>query len=155
MVSLSDGSWFRFNAKAKFAAASSYAIVLLAPAIVSMSMYYSYKEDTARKLDVAIMQPNIDPYHKFQALTQDQQNAILQGQMESVLKNRNAGDTGMLLILAPETFTGGVVTNDVGRSRTYRRFRSYLSDYQDINLLFGASSYSYLLRRFITSPSWS
>ena len=144
MVSLSDGSWYRFNAKANSAAASSYAIVLLAPAIVSMSMYYSYKEDTARKLDVAIMQPNIDPYHKFQALTQDEQNAILQGQMESVLKNRNAGDTSMLLILAPETFTGGVVTNDVGRSRTYRRFRSYLSDHQDVNLLFGASSYSYL-----------
>lgn len=142
MVFLSDGSWFRFNAKARFASAASALMILFAPAIVSMSMYYSPAQQEGDTLKVVALQPNIDPYHKFQALSQSQQNVILLEQLKSALAGRT--DTSALLAVAPETFTNDIVTGDYERSMTYRRFREFLKQYHNVNLLFGASSYSYI-----------
>lgn len=142
MVFLSDGSWFRFNAKARFASASAAFLILFAPAIVSMSMYYSPAQQEGDTLKVVALQPNIDPYHKFQALSQSQQNVILLEQLKTALAGRK--DTSALLAVAPETFTNDIVTGDYERSMTYRRFREFLKQYHNVNLLFGASSYSYI-----------
>ena len=142
MVALSDGSWFRFNAKAKLAAAGGYLAILFVPMFLSMRMYNSYTE-MSDPLDVVILQPNIDPYNKFQALSQDQQNVILLDQLGSVAADR--GDSSqMLLAVAPETFTNDIVVGDYESSRTWRRFRQFLSGYDGLNLLFGASSRSYI-----------
>ena len=142
MVALSDGSWFRFNAKAKLAAAGGYLAILFVPMFLSMRMYNSYTE-MPDPLDVVILQPNIDPYNKFQALSQDQQNVILLDQLGSVAADR--GDSSqMLLAVAPETFTNDIVVGDYESSRTWRRFRQFLSGYDGLNLLFGASSRSYI-----------
>lgn len=142
MVFLSDGSWFRFNAKARFASAAAALLILFAPAIVSMSMYYSPAQQEGDTLKVVALQPNIDPYHKFQALSQSQQNVILLEQLKTALAGRK--DTSALLAVAPETFTNDIVTGDYERSMTYRRFREFLKNYHNVNLLFGASSYSYI-----------
>lgn len=153
MVSLSNGAWaFRYNAKAKIALVSSCIIVIAAPFIVSKVMFDRY-EEKQDPMEVLIVQPNIDPYNKFQAMTQDQQNAIFQDMatkamadrlvpQEDSLKYKEYLDKPMLLI-APETFTGDIVTNDLNRSRTYRRFVDFLKDYPGVDLLFGASSYTY------------
>lgn len=142
MVFLSDESWFRFNAKARFASAAAALLILFAPAIVSMSMYYSPAQQEGATLKVVALQPNIDPYHKFQALSQSQQNVILLEQLKTALAGRK--DTSALLAVAPETFTNDIVTCDYERSMTYRRFRDFLKNYHNVNLLFGASSYSYI-----------
>ena len=141
MVAFSDGSWLRFNMKAKIAALAATAILIVAPFVLSAVIYSSY-EEKENPLDVVILQPNIDPYHKFQALSQSQQNAILESQMKSALKGR--ADSSVLLVLAPETFTGDVVVGDFGSSRTRNRFVSFLKDYPGVNLLFGASSHTYI-----------
>lgn len=142
MVFLSDGSWFQFNDKARFASAASALLILFAPAIVSMSMYYSPARQKGATLKVVALQPNIDPYHKFQALSQSQQNVILLEQLKTALAGRK--DTSALLAVAPETFTNDIVTGDYERSMTYRRFHDFLKNYHNVNLLFGASSYSYI-----------
>lgn len=142
MVFLSDGSWFRFNAKARFASAAAVLLIFFAPAIVSMSMYYSPARQEGDTLKVVALQPNIDPYHKFQALSQSQQNVILLEQLKNALAGRT--DTSALLAVAPETFTNDIVTGDYERSMTYRRFCEFLKNYHNVNLLFGASSYSYI-----------
>lgn len=142
MVFLSDGSWFRFNAKARFASAASALLIIFAPAIVSMSMYYNPAQHEDDTLKVVALQPNIDPYQKFQALSQSQQNVILLEQLETALAGRT--DTSALLAVAPETFTNDIVTGDYERSMTYRRFREFLKQYHNVNLLFGASSHSYI-----------
>lgn len=141
MVAFSDGSWLRFNVKAKIAALAGTAILIVAPFVLSAVIYCSY-EEKENPLDVVMLQPNIDPYHKFQALSQSQQNAILESQMKSALKGR--ADSSVLLVLAPETFTGDVVVGDFGSSRTRNRFVSFLKDYPGVNLLFGASSHTYI-----------
>ena len=147
LVSLSDGRIIVWNWKAKTAALGGYAILLTCPVIVSAIIGKEYKDsmESKEELPVLIVQPNIDPYNKFQAMTQDQQNALLEGQMASALKGRKADSTaGPLLVLAPETFTSDIICGDYPRSRTWRRFTSFLRDYPGVNLIFGASSYDYI-----------
>ena len=147
MVSLSDGSWSYMNIKAKAGSLIGILLLFILPPVVSSVISPKYEDamDTDDKLDVLIVQPNIDPYNKFQAMTQDQQNAILEDLIERNLKDRKADScTTPMLVLAPETFTGDVICGDYPRSRTWRRFTSFLKDYPGVNMLFGASTYEYI-----------
>ncbi len=145
LVSLSDGSWFSWNRKARSAAAIGLAGVLSVPFIISPAIGKKYDMEAKEQLPVVIVQPNIDPYNKFQALSQDEQNSILLEQVSDALEYRR-GDSlaAPLLILAPETFTGGVIVGQYERSLTWRRFTAFLKDYPGVSMLFGASSYDYI-----------
>ena len=148
MSSLSDGSWYSFNNKAKTAALAGFALLLLAPLSISPFIGKKYKDAMAEgeQLPVLIVQPNIDPYNKFRAMSQDQQNLLLQDQIEKSLKERKADSTAApLLIVAPETFTSDIIVGQFERSRTWKRFTSFLAEYPNINMLFGASSYEYTI----------
>lgn len=154
LVSISDGRIFDWNIKAKTAAAIGYLGLLLFPLAVSPMIGNKYENAMAEgeQLPVLIVQPNIDPYNKFQALTQEQQNAILEGQIKESIKGReNDSTAGPLLIVTPETFTSDIITGQYDRSRTWRRFTSLLSNYPDVNMIFGASSYDYIVSE--NSPS--
>lgn len=145
MVALSDGRWSRFNWKAKTAALTGCAAVIVVPFIVSKLIYdgYTQKSDP---VEVLIVQPDIDPYNKFEAMTQQQQNSVFLEMAGAALQDRK-GDTSSvtpLLVLAPETFTGDVVTNNLYSSRTLRSFDTFLGDYPGASILFGASSYTYI-----------
>lgn len=146
LVSLSDGSWQRFNMKAKAAAAAGYILLLSLPLTASCLIGKEYRNamDSAENVDVLIIQPNIDPYNKFEAMTQQQQNAILLSMAERELTDRKNDSTAApLLILTPETFTRDIICGEYSRSRTWRRFVSFLKDYPGTSMLFGASSYEY------------
>ena len=147
MTYVSDGRWWNLNPKAKTAAVTGYITILIAPFIVSALIGREYRNamESPQTLETVIIQPNIDPYNKFQALTQEQQNAIFLSQAATELSHRKNDTTASpLLLLAPETFTGDIVVGQYDRSRTWRRFTSFLKDYPDVNLLFGASSYDYI-----------
>ncbi len=153
MCALSDGSWYRWNGKARTAASVSLAATLFAPMIVSAVIYMNYDE-TDRPLEVVALQPNIDPYNKFQALSQDQQNAILESQIREAIPDRkDSSAAGPLLLLAPETFTNDVYTNNIAGSRTFRRFSTLLQEYPGVNLIFGTSSYTYIHSDHAPSPT--
>lgn len=147
LVSLSDGSWSGFNIKAKSASCIGLLTLFILPPVVSGAIGKQYENamEADESLEVLIIQPNIDPYNKFQAMTQDQQNALLEGMMAKELAPRKADSCSTpLLVVAPETFTGDIVCGDYPRSRTWRRMTSFLEDYPGVNLLFGASSYDYI-----------
>ena len=146
LVSLSDGRFFQWNSKAQAASGIGYISMLVIPILISFHIGKEYKDamDAPKQLPVVIVQPNIDPYNKFQAMTQDEQNAILEGQLSSALKDRKSDSTAApLLVVAPETFTSDIICGEYMRSRTWRRFTSFLKDYPSVNMLFGASSYDY------------
>ena len=139
-----DGSFSRWNAKARAAGIGGWIAVLAGPMILSAVIWHRF-EETGDPMEVLVVQPNIDPYHKFQALSQSQQNAIAEGQIRAALQDRLHDSTATpLLILAPETFTSDVITNDIPQSATWRRFTDLLADYPGTSLLFGASSYTYV-----------
>ncbi len=147
MASLSDGRWFGWNRKAKSAAVTGLAAVFIAPFIASAIIGKEYRDSMASQdnLEVLIVQPNIDPYNKFQAMSQEQQNAILEGHIKERLKDKEADSTASpLLIIAPETFTSDIICGEYGRSGTWRRFTGMLEDYPGVNMLFGASSYDFI-----------
>ena len=147
LVSLSDGSLFSWNGKAKSAAALGLCMLFLAPPAVSFITERQYRGamEEGDRLEVLIIQPNIDPYNKFQAMTQAQQNGILLSMAEKKMKDRKNGSTAApLLVIAPETFTGGVICGEYQRSQTWKGFVNFLKSYPQVSMLFGASTYDYI-----------
>ncbi len=156
MTALSEGRWYGWNMKAKAASLAGLTALLAGPFIVSAVIGREYKDSMAsqEQLPVLIVQPNIDPYNKFTAMTQEQQNAILEGQIRKSLEDRKADSTaGPLLVIAPETFTNDIICGEYERSRTWRRFTGMLGDYPGVNMIFGASSYDIIQSK--TQPSFT
>lgn len=154
LVGISDGRVSGWNIKAKAASVTGMILLFAAPLISSGIIGAGYQDamEAEDKLDVLIIQPNIDPYNKFQAMTQAQQNGILLSQAEKALQYRKGDSTAApLLVLAPETFTNDITCGDYQRSRTWRGFTSFLKDYPGVNLLFGASSYEYIQAQEVPS----
>ncbi|MBQ9311160.1 MAG: apolipoprotein N-acyltransferase [Bacteroidales bacterium] len=114
------------------------AAVLAFPFAASAHLYHYYKEKSEDSIKVLIAQPNFDPYEKFESLSQDEQNAVLLGIYEKAMQGDSTW-TGLLI--APETFTGDVVLNDIAAGNTFRTFQDFLSKHPGANLLFGASTY--------------
>lgn len=138
---ISNGSFVRWNPKMKAASILSYVLILLLPAGYSVYRYNTYEESSS-PMAVSIIQPNIDPYHKFQALNQSQQNAILLSLADDALSEIE--DSAPVLVLAPETFTNDVIINDIPSGDTFRRIVSFLRKHPRANMIFGASSYEYI-----------
>ena len=156
MVILSEGRWNTLNIKAKTAAVAGICFLFIFPFCISAAIGRKYDGamEEGRKLPVLIVQPNIDPYNKFQAMGQDQQNAILLSLAEDNLQDRLHDSSACpLLVLAPETFTSDIVTSDFSRSWTWRRITRFLSNYPNTNMIFGASSYEYI--ESDTAPSYT
>lgn len=137
LESLAGGRWATFNPKAKSAALLGTLALFVAPPLVSGFLKPESCDET---LDVVIAQPNIDPYNKFGGMTQEEQNELLLSQFGDI------PDSVPVLLVAPETFTGDVVTNDPSSSPSVRRFTSFLAEHPNANLLVGASSRTYLKR---------
>ena len=146
MVAFSDGrfaaSW---NGKARFAALAGTVLALFGPMVCSLVIWNRYQEVSEGTLPVVIAQPDFDPYHKFQSMTQDEQNAVLLDQFARGLREMRKAhpdDSSAVLLLAPETFTSDILCNEVPSSRTFRRFVSFLRENPGAEILFGASSWT-------------
>ena len=135
--SSASGRWQTFNWKAKSSALAGTLALFVAPPVVSL---FLKPEPSTGSLDVVIAQPNIDPYNKFGGMLQEQQNELLLSQLSNVC------DSTPVLMVAPETFTGDVVTNDPSASPSVIRFTSFLKEHLNANLLVGASTRTYLKR---------
>ena len=148
MVALSDGRFSgRWNGKARAAALLGTVLVLFGPMVCSAIIWNRYEEVSEGKIPVVIAQPDFDPYNKFGGMTQDQQTAVLLGQFAQGLKEMEkdsvrTSDASGVLLLAPETFTSDILCNDIPSSRTFQRFRSFLQEHPEADILFGASSWT-------------
>ena len=138
MTALSDGSWRRWNSKARSAAAAGILAIILAPAAISLAMYKSHGERSKGSRTVLLGQPNFDPYHKFESMTQDEQTSVLLSQYAGFAPD---------LFVAPETFTSDVILSEVESGRTWRRFLDFLQERDSSAVLFGASSWKIYPRR--------
>lgn len=132
LTAIRTGSWKVWNSKAKGAAIAGILTLFLAPLAVSLSLK---PDPPTGALDVVIAQPNIDPYNKFGGMSQNEQNNLLISQFSCT-----PSDSAVLLI-APETFTNDIITNDISNSPTVKQFSKFLSERPMANLLFGASSW--------------
>lgn len=140
MVSLSDGRWQSLTSRGKGIIAGLLSLVIVGPIVASKIIYANY-EETDDEMQVTVVQPNIDPYNKFGGLRQDQQNAIFLDLAERGLKAEASKGRHPHLLLAPETFTCDIWLGEEASSQTFRRFNSFLQDWPDVTLVFGASDH--------------
>ena len=137
MVTLSDGRYAAWNAKARLAAVSAAVLVFLGPMVWSLCLRPRGEGEAVR---VVIAQPNLDPYEKFESLTQEEQNDRLLN-----LLDQASYDGAPTLALAPETFTSDILTGEIPSSPTFHRFQAWLQSHPGVNLVFGASAHDRIL----------
>jgi len=112
-------------------------VLLLIPILVSVVMGTSI-DNTARTTDpgVIIVQPNIDPYGKFEASSVPQQ---IQKHLEL---SENAVDSNTRLVIWPETaLSAAVAINEVQQQAVYQPVFDFLSRHPQITLLTGIETY--------------
>jgi len=114
-----------------------YAILIFVPITISQYSYYNYKEIQNPK-EFVVLQPNIDPFNdKFGGKTQPEQDEIL----ISIADESVTDSTDF--IVAPETFSSGVVENNPTSNETYMRLLALLKNKNVSNILFGAISHKF------------
>ena len=109
---------------------------ILIPVLVSLFMYFQY-EEKINPANVVVVQPNIDPYAKFNSMPASEQVQTLIHLSDSL------GQPNTEYFIWPETAMADYV--DEAQIRTdlnYRSVLQFLDKYKNGNVLSGISSYS-------------
>lgn len=110
----------------------SLAVLIIAPIIVSHIIFSNYKEESD-PVNVAILQPNIDPYKAKFSVSQNEQDKILLTLADSSLNKIK----GNVLLLAPETFLSPVSwrtrieENTPGGNNNFVKFSNFVKEKSD------------------------
>ncbi|MBQ2521804.1 MAG: apolipoprotein N-acyltransferase [Bacteroidales bacterium] len=116
---------------------AGWSILLLPPAL-SLGIYASWHEVNEGSVPVVVGQPNFDPYHKFESMSQREQDEVLL----RLFASARADSSSATLFLAPETFTASyILKGSSGPNETALRFAQFLQGHPHGAVLFGASTY--------------
>lgn len=109
--------------------------VILLPVVLSEIMYYSYTEKL-QPVKVAVVQPNIDPYHeKFGSMSGEEQVAKMLQLSASLV------DSSTDYLVAPETALPFSIWEDqLPNNRDIRTLKSFLKTYPNMQLITGAAT---------------
>ena len=110
-------------------------ILLAGPTIFSLYIYYEHK-DKGIETEVAIVQPNIDPYNeKFSGTGDEQLNKILR--LSSTVL-----DTNTEYLLAPETaMPDGIWEDRIEVDKSVLSLRRYVDHFPKLNVIIGLTSF--------------
>lgn len=115
-------------------------LVLVIPSVISLVQYYTYTEKSDGIARVALIQPNIDPYMKFN-------NSSLDDQLTTFLQlSKGVIDTTTDWLIGPETALVGSM--DEKHAMEYPRMQKlnqFLSAYPKLNLLIGAETHQFYM----------
>lgn len=139
LVAVADGRWQRWRGRMRACAALGIVAAVAGPLLASRFIGDAWRERSEGTVEVVIGQPNFDPYQKFSSMSQAEQTAVLLEEFSRALENRPAGRP--VLLLAPETFTGGLFLDRAEDDPTVRAMRAFLAAHPGAELLFGASTY--------------
>ncbi len=168
LVSLSDGSFYSWNKKARYSAAFGLALLILGPIVCSKAIYSRYRERADEgQLEVIMAQSNFDPYQKLKSIPQSLQNRQVIDLFHKELAMRdslNVYPSEVSLLVLPETFCSDIWLSSPQDSPTWQSFENELiGKYPNTNLLFGASTHEAFLtdnapdihaRRFRDGLGW-
>lgn len=140
MAGLSDGDFFRRNAIARISSVAGLLILVAAPMISSELMYKRYEPVSEGRIDVVIGQPDFDPYHKFESMSQQEQDSVLIALYTKAMQNDTQASA---LLLAPETFSGRMFLGSEEENSTIRSLGTFFESHPNAEVLFGASTYKY------------
>lgn len=109
--------------------------VLVSPILVSLSMYFS-KDTGGREFQVLVLQPNVDPYEKFNSSSEKQLNDLMDQINQSITPKTK-------LIIAPETalLPGFAFDEDrINREVISHLFREKRAGWNNADVLIGANT---------------
>ena len=108
----------------------------LIPIIISLSIYYTYEEKT-NPANVVVVQPNIDPYEKFDSLYSSLQ-------IEKLIRlSDSLGQVNTEYFIWPETaISKKTDEKNIREDPNFIRIQNFLSHYKNANLLSGIESFS-------------
>ncbi len=126
------------QAKTRMAWIKPIAYILL-PLGISYVIGTRYERSADAEIEVVVVQPNVDPYtEKFDPNKVDEQVDRLLALSESML------DSSVKLLLWPETaLTDNFIEEEIGAYANYRKVKSWLSQYPNLTLVTGASTYHF------------
>ena len=150
-VALQDGKWAKFNKKARFASVAALILAIAGPLAWSWIRYATLSENVEGRIKVCLLQPNLDPYQKFQVLSQTEQDEVITELIGA--ENQSADSSEVILFVAPEAITNDIVLNRPGDSRTVYSFHKAISAIPYANMLFGASTYEFYMQE--DAPSYT
>lgn len=113
---------------------SIVAALIIVPICCSLCRYYTYKESD-NPIEVVAIQPNVDPFMKYGILPQNELDDQLLSQIESVITPETK------YIITPETFTYGLFLDNPASNESFRKYKSFVSEHNGVNLLVGILTY--------------
>ncbi|MBQ9396915.1 MAG: apolipoprotein N-acyltransferase [Bacteroidales bacterium] len=123
----------REKADRRWYVASAAAAVIL-PILCSEIRYASYRE-TEDPMEVVVIQPNIDPFHKYGVEPQ----SALDARLIELMAREVTPQTRY--IITPETFTYDLDIDNPDKSPSYQKYRAFLAAHPETDLLLGALTY--------------
>ena len=131
------------------------ALWIVIPLFLSLLMYWTYKEEQ-NPVQVQVIQPNFDPYEKFEALSfQEQTRIILQLAMQA--------PAGTDYFVAPETAIDEQIQEEFIEGNSYIRLMDYFlrQSYPGAGMVIGATTARYFSEEeapftayFIGNDTW-
>jgi apolipoprotein N-acyltransferase len=115
---------------------AAFAAVLVLPLGFSLSRYYGYQEQE-NPSNVVVVQPNVDPYTKFNVPAHEEISTLTQ--LSDSLAQPNTE-----YFIWPETaITESINEEQVYNSPQYRQVRQFLTKYKNGNLITGISTHKF------------
>ncbi|MCB8994440.1 MAG: apolipoprotein N-acyltransferase [Bacteroidales bacterium] len=112
-------------------------IILIVPVSYSLIRFYTYKEKV-NPYQIVVLQPNIDPYQKFNDIPPDEQMDILL----NLAKEKTDSLTDY--IVAPETYINdNLWLDDMESNPSIIRIRQFLKNFPKAKMVIGATTYKY------------
>ena len=126
-----------YNRKEIVLKALTIFFLIITPISLSI-LIYKYDTKTENEINVAIFQPNIDPYEKKYKKSNEELFELIRNQINNYI------DQDLRYIIAPEGyFDDGLGLNLKNFSNSKLKFKidEFLKDYKNLNLILGAQSY--------------
>ncbi len=113
-------------------------VLVVVPIVASLVMYYQYKEQGAKEVEVAVVQPNFEPhYQKFSLPPAEQFRRFMKLSQESVSENTD-------YLLWPETSLGSINIGAFDRDSDILAIRQFLENNPKTKLVTGVGAYKIL-----------
>jgi apolipoprotein N-acyltransferase len=134
LFSLFKGLKANFSFRANRGRLSWVTGFLVVPVVFSLIRYYTYEEEY-RPYECVVLQPNIDPWMKFNDMPPDEQTAYLLAQARSLVTP--ATD----YVVAPETFINSLWQHDMERHPELPKLRQFVDEHPNVKFVVGAMTY--------------
>ena len=114
--------------------AAAAALLVVVPMVCSEIRYATYRESDD-PMEVVVVQPNVDPFHKYGVEPQ----SGLDQRLLAMMAKEVTPDTRY--VITPETFTYDINIDDPESNASYLRYKAFLSAHPETDMLLGALTF--------------